>query len=84
MEGLTPIEIRVRTRVDDFFANRIKANKFKKELTKSEIRFIRKQRTLPRARGKTFSWTLILVTRGSHLVSATREAWRCFRQGLDC
>jgi hypothetical protein len=55
MERLSPIEIRVRTMVDEFFADRITAGEFKKELTKAKIRFRRKQRTLPKARGKTYS-----------------------------
>jgi hypothetical protein len=55
MERLSPIEIRVRTMVENFFANRITANEFKKELTKAKVRLRRKQRTLPKARGKIYS-----------------------------
>jgi hypothetical protein len=55
MKVLSPIEIRVRTMVEDFLANRITVNEFKKEFTKAKGRFRRKQRTLPKARGKAFS-----------------------------
>jgi hypothetical protein len=37
MERLSPIEIRVRTMVDEFFADRITAGEFKKELTKAKV-----------------------------------------------
>jgi hypothetical protein len=55
MERLSPLEIRVRTMVEDFFASRITADEFKKEFTKAKGKLRRKQRTLPKARGKTFS-----------------------------
>jgi hypothetical protein len=66
MKVLSPIEIRVRTMVEDFLANRITVNEFKKELTKAKGWFTREQRTLPKARGKTLSWTLPVITRRTH------------------
>jgi hypothetical protein len=49
------IEIRVRTLVEDFLASKISVDVFKKELTKENDRLRRKERTLHKAPGKTFS-----------------------------
>jgi hypothetical protein len=56
MERLSPMEVRVKLLVEMFFANKITGDKFKEELAKAEARFrSKKQRILPKARGRTYS-----------------------------
>jgi hypothetical protein len=52
MEELTPIEIRVRTLVEDFFASKITGNEFKLELARMREEFEPSEKKKRRARGK--------------------------------
>jgi hypothetical protein len=55
MEKLSPIEIRVKTLVDAFFADDITPEEFKRELVREKVRLRPKQRRLPKARGRKYS-----------------------------
>jgi hypothetical protein len=56
MEKLSPIEIRVKTLVDAFWADKISRAEFRRELAKEKAQLRpRKQRMLPKTGGKTFS-----------------------------
>jgi len=50
------MEMLVKTLVEEFFANKITGDEFRRELTKKEARLRpKKQRTLPKATGRTYS-----------------------------
>jgi hypothetical protein len=55
MERLSPVELRVKSLVEEFFANKITGEEFKRELTRAEDKLRPKQTTLPKARGRTYS-----------------------------
>jgi hypothetical protein len=52
MEEVTPIEIRVRTLVEDFFAGKITGSEFKLELARMREEFEPREKKKRRARGK--------------------------------
>ncbi len=56
MEKLSPIEIRVKTLVDAFFADRITRAEFSRQLSEEKVTLrAKKQRILPMARGRKYS-----------------------------
>jgi hypothetical protein len=56
MEKFSPIEIRVKELVDDFFTGRITRAELKGGLSRAKVGLRpKKQRRLPKSRGKTFS-----------------------------
>jgi len=56
MERLSAMELRVKTLVEKFFANKITGEDFKQELARAEARLrSQKQRILPKARGRIYS-----------------------------
>jgi len=56
MERLSPMELRVKTLVEKFFADKITGEEFKQELAREEERLKpKRQRMLPKARGRTYS-----------------------------
>jgi hypothetical protein len=56
MEKVSPIEMRVKALVDAFLADKISRAEFKSELSMAKARLrLKKQRILPKAKGRTFS-----------------------------
>ena len=56
MKELSPIERRVKTLVDAFFADKITGAEFKRELANEKAKLRpKKQRRLPKAGGRTYS-----------------------------
>lgn len=53
MQQISPIEIRVKDLVDAFLADEITRDEFERELSKEKAKLGRKQRTLPKDRGRT-------------------------------
>jgi len=49
------MELRVKSLVERFFANKITGEEFKRELARAGDKLRPKQRTLPKARGRTYS-----------------------------
>ena len=53
---MSAMELRVKTLVEKFFANKITCEEFKQELAGAEARLRpKKQRILPKARGRKYS-----------------------------
>jgi len=56
VEYLSPLEIKVKKLVEEFFANKISGEEFKQELTREQHGLRqKKQRILPKAKGRTYS-----------------------------